>query len=351
MKLGLAIGAGFDAGRSAHDQMLERLEMVRLAKQAGLSSITMGEHYLADPHPWFQNIPFLARLAAEAEGLDLIAVVVLSLHHPVEIAEQAATIDIISGGRFRLAIGLGWRDAEFRIFKVPKERRVRRYLEQIALIRKCWTEQSFTFQGEFFQIDEPVSSLPPLQAGGPPILMGASSEPMARRAARVGDGWIGSAHTPWEGLELIVDSYRDELAKTGRPAPPEMPGLRHCYVAADRETALKEAAPYVEGYYRQFGSWGLFRDVVKGGPAEPDQAAILRGRVVLGGPEDVTQELRGYNERFGIDHVLCRIGWPGMEHRQVLRAIELLGERVLPALQAGTNLPAYLRSLRETILY
>lgn len=333
MKIGLAVGAGFETGRSAHDQMRERLEMVRLAKQAGLSSITMGEHYLADPHPWFQNIPFLARLAAEAEGLDLIAVVVLSLHHPVEIAEQAATIDIISGGRFRLAIGLGWREAEFKIFQVPKERRVRRYLEQIEIIRKCWQEQDFTYHGDFYQIEEPVSSLLPLQPGGPPILMGASSEPMARRAARVGDGWIGSAHTTWEGLELIVDSYRDELAKTGRAAPAEMTGLRHCYVAADRDTAMKEAAPYVAGYYKQFGNWGLFRDVVKGGSTDPDLAEVLRGRVVLGGPIDVTEELRSYNQRFGIDHFLCRIGWPGMEHRQVLRAIELLGERVLPALR------------------
>ncbi|HEX2172541.1 MAG TPA: LLM class flavin-dependent oxidoreductase [Dehalococcoidia bacterium] len=333
MKLGLAVGAGFDAGRSAYDQMRERFEMVRLAKQAGLSSICMGEHYLADPHPWFQNIPFLARLTAEAEGMDVIAVVVLSLHHPVEIAEQAATLDIISGGRFRLAIGLGWREAEFKIFKVPKERRVRRYLEQIELVRKCWREKDFTYDGEFYRIEEPVSSLPPLQPDGPPILMGASSEPMARRAARVSDGWIGSAHTPWEGLETIVDSYRDELAKTGRPAPPEMTGLRHCYVAADRQAAIREAGPYVESYYKQFGSWGLFRDVVKGGSEQPDQAEVLRGRVVLGGPDDVAEEFRRYNERFGLDHFLCRIGWPGMENRQVLRAIELLGEKVLPALR------------------
>ena len=332
MKLGLAVGAGFSPDRSAHDQMHERLALVRAAREAGFSSVSMGEHYLADPHPWFQNIPFLARIAAEAEGMDLIGIVVLSLHHPIEIAEQAATLDIISGGRFRLAIGLGWREAEFQIFKVPKERRVRRYLEQIVLIRKAWTERGFTFDGEFFQIREPVSSLPPLQPGGPPIWMGASSEAMARRAARIGDGWIGSAHTTWEGLETIVDAYRDELAKTGPPAPPQMPALRHCYVAEDRETAIREAAPYVEEYYRQFGGWGLFRDVIKSGPEQPDQAAILRGRVVLGSPDDVVAEFQRYQERFGFDQFLCRIGWPGMDNRQVLKAVRLLGERVLPAL-------------------
>lgn len=335
MKLGLAIGAAFTTDRSPIDQFNERLEMVRLAKQAGFRSITMGEHYLAHPHPWFQNIPMLARLATEAEGLDVIGVIVLSLHHPIEIAEQAATLDIITGGRFRLAIGLGWREAEFEIFQVPKERRVRRYVEQIELIRKAWTERELTFDGEFFQIREPTMSVPPVQPGGPPILMGASSEPMARRAARIGDGWIGSAHTTWEGLETIVDSYRDELATIGRPPPAEMPGLRHCYVAADHESAVREAAPYLEAYYKQFGDWGLFRDVIKSGPGTPGQAEILRGRVVLGSPDEVAAEFRSYHERFGIDHVLCRIGWPGMSQRQVLKAIELLGSEVLPRLNAG----------------
>ena len=312
--------------------MLERLALVRMARQAGLSSIAMGEHYLASPSPYFQNLPFMARLAAESGDLELYAVIVLSLHHPVEIAEQVATLDIICNGRFRLVVGMGWRQTEFDIFQVPRERRVRHFLEQIALIRKLWTERDVTFEGDFYQIREPVSSLAPLQPGGPPIIFGPSSEPMARRMARYGDGWMGSAHTTWAGMETIFDAYQDELSKLGKPLPNEISILRNCYVARDRQTALEEAAPYIENYYREFGNWGLFRDIVKETPDHPDQLTLLRDRVIIGSPADVAAELERYRKRFSVNHVVCRVGWQGMDNRLVANAIELLGREVVPRL-------------------
>jgi alkanesulfonate monooxygenase SsuD/methylene tetrahydromethanopterin reductase-like flavin-dependent oxidoreductase (luciferase family) len=332
IRLGLSISPGFGADESALDQMRERVALVGAARRAGLSSIAMGEHYLASPDPYFQNIPFLARVAPEAEGMDVYGVVVLSLHHPVEVAEQTATLDILCGGRFHLVVGLGWRQTEFEIFQVPRERRVRHFLEQIAVIRKCWSPTAFTFHGEFYTIDEPVSSLPPLQTGGPPIIMGPSSERMARRMAHVGDGWLGSGHTTWDGMEAIVDAYRDELARLGKSPPADLAVIRNCYVASDRQTAFLEAAPYIEQYYRQFGGWGLFRDILTEGPAQPDLNALLAGRVVLGGPEEVAAELRRYQARFGANHFICRVGWQGMDNRLVAKAIDLLGHEVQPRL-------------------
>jgi alkanesulfonate monooxygenase SsuD/methylene tetrahydromethanopterin reductase-like flavin-dependent oxidoreductase (luciferase family) len=334
VKIGLAISPGFGVDQSPHDQMRERVDLVRAAREAGFSSIAMGEHYLAAPYPYFQNIPLLARLAAEADGLDVYGVVVLSLHHPVEVAEQVATLDIICGGRFRLVVGMGWRQTEFQIFRVPREHRVRHFLEQIALIRKCWTEREFTFDGEFYQIPEPVSSLRPLQPGGPPILLGPSSEPMARRMARVGDGWMGSGHTTWAGMETIVDAYHAELTRLGKPVPPEHCVIRHVYVARDRATALRDAAPFIAEYYRQFGGWGLFRDISTTGGEPPDVDAVLRGRVVLGDPDEVAAELRRYHARFGVDHFVCRIGWQGMDNRLIAESIRLCGTEVLPRLNA-----------------
>lgn len=331
MKIGLSISPEFARTGSAVEGMRQRLALVRTAREAGIHSITMGEHYLSTPHPCYQNIPFLARVAAEAEGMDMYAFVVLSLHHPIEIAEQAATLDILTGGRFRLAVGLGWRQTEFQTFQVPREQRVSRFLEQIRLIRTCWREQDFTFDGQFFQISEPVSSLPPVQPDGPPILIGPSSERMARRAAHIGDGWMGSGHTTWAGMQPLVAAYDDELARLGKSRPAEFSIIRHCYVAQDRATALREVAPYIETYYQQFGGWGLFRDVIRsGGPDVPDLSAMLEGRVIFGGPDDVAAELRRYATEFGVNHVHCRVGWQGMDDTLVHRAVELLGKEVLP---------------------
>ena len=83
MKIGLSISPEFAIDESPLDGMRERLALVRSARDAGIHSITMGEHYLSTPHPCYQNIPFLGRVAAEAEGLDIYAFVVLSLHHPI----------------------------------------------------------------------------------------------------------------------------------------------------------------------------------------------------------------------------------------------------------------------------
>jgi alkanesulfonate monooxygenase SsuD/methylene tetrahydromethanopterin reductase-like flavin-dependent oxidoreductase (luciferase family) len=334
MRIGLSISPELGILQPAHEQMLDRLELVRTARAAGFDSLTMGEHYLSSPHPCFQNIPFLGRVAAEADGMAIYAFVVLSLHHPVEVAEQAATLDVLSGGRFRLAVGLGWRQTEFQTFQVPRERRVSHFLEQIAVIRKCWSGKSFTFDGEFYPIAEPVLSLSPLQPGGPPILMGPSSERMARRMAHYADGWMGSGHTTWDDMIPIVDAYDDELARLGKVRPAETSVIRHCYVAKDRETALQEVAPYIEEYYKQFGGWGLFRDVIKSGPEQPDPSSVLQGRVIFGAPDEVAEQLRRYQERFGVNQVFCRVGWPGMGNRQVGNAVRLLGSEVLPRLRA-----------------
>lgn len=331
MKIGLSISPEFAQNEAPVDGMRERLALVRTAREAGIHSVTMGEHYLSTPHPCYQNIPFLGRVAAEAETMDVYAFVVLSLHHPIEIAEQAATLDILTEGRFRLAVGLGWRQTEFQTFQVPRDQRVNRFLEQIALIRACWRESDFTFDGQFFQIDEPVSSLRPVQPGGPPILIGASSERMARRVARVGDGWMGSGHTAWSGMQPIFAAYDDELTRLGKRRPTEVSIIRHCYVAKDRATALREVAPYIESYYQQFGNWGLFRDIVRnGGPDTPDLSGMLEGRVIFGSPDDVASELLRYRAEFGVQHVHCRVGWQGMDSRLVHNAVELLGKEVLP---------------------
>jgi len=132
----------------------------------------------------------------------------------------------------------------------------------------------------------------------------------------------------------IVAAYDDELARLGKVRPPEVSIIRHCYVAKDRETALEEVAPHIEGYYKQFGGWGLFRDVIKSGPEQPDPATILQGRVVFGGPDDVANQLRRYQEHFGVNQVFCRVGWPSMDNRLVSNAVRLLGSEVLPRLRA-----------------
>jgi alkanesulfonate monooxygenase SsuD/methylene tetrahydromethanopterin reductase-like flavin-dependent oxidoreductase (luciferase family) len=126
--------------------------------------------------------------------------------------------------------------------------------------------------------------------------------------------------------------FREALAALGKPLPLELPVLRNIVVAPDRETAIREAGPYLEASYRVFGQWGLFRQVT-GADREPlDLPELLSGRVVIGGPEECAAELTRLARAVGFGRLVCRVQWMGMEQRLVLRTIELLAERVLPLL-------------------
>ena len=123
-----------------------------------------------------QPLLLLSNLATQAPGLYLgTAVFLLPLHHPVAVAEQTATVDILSGGKFLFGVGQGYRDLEFQSFGLQKRDRRRRMAEGLQVIRKLWAEDNVTFNGEFFQLDGVTMSPKPLQQPGPPVFVGADT--------------------------------------------------------------------------------------------------------------------------------------------------------------------------------
>ena len=127
--------------------------------------------------------------------------------------------------------------------------------------------------------------------------------------------------------------FRRALSELGKPFPSEFAVLRNIVVAPDRETAIREAGPYLEASYRVFGQWGLFTQVVGTDKPQLDLPELLSGRVVIGGPEACAAELLRLAEAVRFGRLVCRVQWKGMEQRLVLRTIELLGNRVIPLVQ------------------
>ena len=115
----------------------------------------------------------------------------LPLHNPVDIAEQAALLDVMTGGRFTLGVGLGYRPEEFQAFQVPLKQRVSRMQESIDIIRRLWAEDDVTHHGRHFQFDNLSIHPKPARPGGPPILIGAQVDVSVARAARIAEmaGW------------------------------------------------------------------------------------------------------------------------------------------------------------------
>ncbi len=142
-------------------------------------------------------------------------VMILPQRHPAYVAKEFATLDVLSGGRAILGVGIGWLHEEFATLGVPFEERVGRTEESIRAIRSLWSEKAEPFQGEFYRWDAVESNPKPIQVGGVPIVVGGHVKGAARRAARCGDGFF-PARADVARMAELIDAMKDECAKIGR---------------------------------------------------------------------------------------------------------------------------------------
>ncbi len=342
MKVTLFINPEHPADTSLAQRFGEHGEQVRVARQAGFDGVVMGHHLSHGATVWFPPLPTLTRLAADADGMAIgTCMLVLPLFNPVHVAEQAALLDVLSGGRLVLGVAPGWQQAEYRAAGIPYENRIGRFVEALTLIRQLWTQERVDFDGRHFQVGGLTLALKPVRRPRPPFWFGGSADQAIERAARLaetslGDTWVPSSHLSHDVIAAQVAVFRQTLATLGKPFPEDFPVLRNIVVAPDREAAIRDAGPYLEASYRVFGQWGLFTQVVGSDKRELDLPELLGGRVIIGGPEECAAELARLAGAVGFNRLVCRVQWMGMEQRLVLRTIELLAERVLPQLARAT---------------
>ena len=166
-----------------------------------------------------QPLPVLARVAAEIGEMTLgTGIMLLALQHPVDVAESLATLDVICGGRLVFGVGLGYRDVEFDAFGIPRGRRLSRFLEALDVVRLLWTEDSVTFHGEHFHLEDVGLTMKPRQKPRPPIVVAASNDKMVRRVARIGDAWAIAGHATLATLErlLLAAGFAEVRPRRGR---------------------------------------------------------------------------------------------------------------------------------------
>ena len=338
MKLTLFINPEHPSGEPLAPRFAEHVEQVRVARQAGFDGVVIGHHLSHGEAVWFPPLPTLARLAAEADGMTIgTCMLVLPLFNPVHVAEEAALLDVLSGGRLVLGVAPGWQQAEYRAAGIEYPRRVTRFIEAVTLIQQLWTQDRVDFSGQHFHVSGLTLALKPVRRPRPCFWFGGSTERAIERAAQladpaIGDSWVPSSHLTHDVIAAQASVFRRALAAAGKPLPPEFPVLRNIAVAPDRETAVREAGPYLEASYRVFGQWGLFTQVAGTHKEQLDLPELLAGRVVIGGPEECAAEVTRLARAVGFGRLVCRVQWMGMEQRLVLRTIELLAERVLPLL-------------------
>ena len=188
----------------------------------------------------FDPISVLTYAAAVTSRIRLGAsVVVLAIHSPINVAHGWATLDVLSGGRAVLGVGLG-REHHYRQFEVPEAGRVRRFREEVELIRALWSQERVEYRGRFYSLADGTMPLKPVQKPLP-IWMGVGHPDAVRRAASLADGWMGSGGSSIEEFGRSVPILKEALEKAGRD-PAAYPISKRIFMAVDerREVARAE---------------------------------------------------------------------------------------------------------------
>lgn len=318
-----------DDDRPFTDIYDEMLALGQAADEAGLASIWVSEHHFAEDGYLSGTMPSLGALAAATEDIAVGTGIALApLYDPVRLVEDAATVDLISDGRMRLGLSIGYRDEEFERFGIDKSERVERTIEAIELAKAAWRGEPYDPRFHAVGSDAPVTPTPP--GDGPPIILGGAAKPAVRRAARMGDGWMAPSSLDADGLRLRVEDIHSVRDEDGLTDEFQVYVLKHGFVADTPEAAWEAMRP---GYFylqRQYASW-YAGDPVTSLPA--DRKAELKDAAIFGTPEDVTEELTAIADTVGEDvHVILRTYYPGIGTDRMRTCIQRLGDEVLPQL-------------------
>ncbi|MGE2832531.1 LLM class flavin-dependent oxidoreductase [Mycobacterium sp. SMC-4] len=296
----------------------------RGARDAGFTSVWLPHHYLTAPMQMMQPFTLLGYLIAETGDMRLgMDILILPLLNPTLVAEEWATLDVLSGGRAVLGVGLGSRPEEFEAFGVSRTQRASRMSESVQLIRRLWTEDRVTFSGKHYQVTDAGVGLRCVQKGGPPIYIAAMADVAIDRAARLGDGWLIEPMAALPQLAEQVAVYRKSLADAGKPAESPAVLTRECYIGSSRKSALEECRPALQAKYQAYSSWGSVSDSRVDEVLSFEEYAA--DRFLIGDEASVADEIACFAETLGVDQFLMRTQWLGLPIEQSVRTIEALG--------------------------
>jgi alkanesulfonate monooxygenase SsuD/methylene tetrahydromethanopterin reductase-like flavin-dependent oxidoreductase (luciferase family) len=331
------------------------LEQMLAAEALGYHSVWLAEHHFNDyglcPAP-----PVLAAfLAARSRTLRLgMGVSLLPLHHPVDLAEQLAVLDVVSGGRLDIGIGRGGTLQDYQTFQSDRADARARVEEGIALMQRAWSGAPFDFAGRFHSAERLHVRPRPVQQPHPPLFVAANSEDSVRSAARLGLPTLSSFFVPLEELQRRHAIYREVAREGGRPEP-EIDalerrgwGMRVVHVAPTRPEALRAVEGPFMGYQQRMAR--LRSDSSGGSVPNSFDRTVLRlrpfaeyldsGWMHIGTPDDVREGLGRHLEAAGYRRVLLLMALPGLPTELALRSMRLFAEEVAPALGAGTRAAA-----------
>jgi probable F420-dependent oxidoreductase len=336
--IGLGLYTGQRAAPSARPQYRDAIALARAAESARFDAFWVSEHHgLADgylPSP----LTVLAGVAANTDRIMLgTGLVVAPLHHPLRIAEDAVVVDHLSSGRLVLGLGVGYVDHEFRMFGSRWSQRGARLEDTVAVLRRAWTGETFSFEGRTMSFRDVRVTPRPYREGGIPIWLGGYAHDAVARAGRIADG-----HLTGRGEPHVIDAASAALQSVARPA-------RDFFVrAVNLVCVLDERGGHAASARQAFAAQQLGYEYLQVGRAtyasliaDPDpDAGLAAGSVdnyiqASGSADDVAASVRTVIARlegWGPIHIVLRLVFPDEDIDEQLERVAVVGRRVLPLL-------------------
>jgi probable F420-dependent oxidoreductase len=308
------------------------LEQVVQAEREGYDWVNITEHHVAADGYLPAIMALLAAFAVQTERIRLsTGMLILTLHNPIRVAEEAAVVDVLSGGRLTLGVAAGYREVEFAAMQVDHRTRGRRFRESLEILRLAWAGEPFSYDGEIFTIPEVVVRPLPAQRPGIPLWLGGTTDVALRRVVSHGAPCFPGATDEYDVVARRMATYdrlRDELGANG---PRELVLPRLAMIADTTEEARRRALPGIRAMFETYQSWGL--------PVDFSQAlrdwSLLDELVIVGDSDHCQTAVQRYAE-LGLTDLMLQFAMPTVAPRLAAESQSRFIAEVAPVLATGS---------------
>jgi alkanesulfonate monooxygenase SsuD/methylene tetrahydromethanopterin reductase-like flavin-dependent oxidoreductase (luciferase family) len=347
MQLGLFQNIQWPEPSDQFSQFTDCVDQTLRAEQLGFDSAFFVEHHFTRHGILSATLTLLSYIAARTSRIRLgTAVLVLPFHDPVRLAEEAATVDLLSGGRLDLGVGRGFQWAEFNGFDLSLDDSTARYDEALEVILKAWREPSrFTHHGRFWRYNDISVEPKPAQKPHPPVWVAAGSPESAAKAGRLGLRMQLSSGVPFERVPALIEAYKAGLSENRHTFSSNHVLLsRVTHIEETRAKAWEVATPYYDWFRKMVAevtpapgrATPFNTDPLKPNLTEPIGRAPGDPGFFFCTPDECCRAIEDI-AAMGVGHVVFQGNWGGMPQADVMRSIELIGREVVPHFASGVK--------------
>jgi alkanesulfonate monooxygenase SsuD/methylene tetrahydromethanopterin reductase-like flavin-dependent oxidoreductase (luciferase family) len=328
------------SSRSPQEIYARGVELAQAAEALGFHSTWLAEHHFSTYGYLSRPAQLATYIAAKTARLRIgTAVIVVPLHHPLVVAEEIATLDVVSNGRLDIGLGRGYQHYEFERFGFELDEGRKRWDESIDIIFKALEGKPFTYNGKHYTLPETSVFPQPVQKPHPPVWITAQSPYAVEAAVRRGFNVLtGGFGVPVSQLAEYGRLFGKVVAEVKPAGTPRISVQRPVYVTGNGAD-VRDVVEHARWNMRVTLSLRHHYERVEKGVAipvpgrkEPAEDELLENMFVIGTPDTCIRQIRRLQEQVGISHFNCNFWFGDLEHKRVLRSMERFSKEVMPAI-------------------